>query len=129
MTHDPFDNRQYVFRNIDKRRRKIITRRDLLPSEQETFRSIIRNSQQTQEEAHFEDIKLIWLDDRFRIGDPFYCWGLTMEERDQFARIFGPMAATRYEVHGQLQGFMYTQQMRPVQNDLFSRELAKAGGA
>lgn len=129
MPHNFRDHRQYVFRNAEKQRRKILTRRDLLCSEQETFRSIIRNSRQQQDEAHFEDMKLIWLDDRFRIAEPFYLWGLTMEELAQFARIFGPLAATAYEVHGQLQGFMHTQQMRPVQNDLFSRELAKAGGA
>lgn len=129
MTKATRNHFQYVFRNAEKQRRKILTRRDLLLCEQSTFRSIIRNSEQEQEQAHFEDIKLIWLDDRFQIGEPFYCWGLTMEELDRFARIFGPLAATAYELHGQFQGFMLTQQMRPVQNDLFSRELAKAGGA
>lgn len=128
MEYDPRKTKSHNFRNAQGNWRKIIVQRELLLSEYNTIKLLIRSSDQEQEAAHFESLQLVWLDRRFEVGTRFYIWGLTMDELAGLARNFAPRSATAYEVHGQFQGFMFTQELRPAA-DRVSLELAKAGGA
>lgn len=116
MNYDPRKSKSDYFRNAYGDTRKIIVQRDLLAVERQTIKLLIRASDQPQESAYFDTLKLIWVDRRFAVGEPFIIWGLTMDELPGLARNFSPRTATAYEVHGQFMGFMHTQQMRPARD-------------
>lgn len=128
MNYDPRKSKSDYFRNAYGDTRKIIVQRELLATERTTIKLLIRASDQPQEAAYFDTLKLIWQDRRFSIGEPFVIWGLTTDELPGLARNFAPRSATAYEVHGQFMGFMHTQQLQPAA-DRMARELSKVGGA